>query len=397
MCRPLSLWMAVGSVDAAVRRVTAAGSVGSCRWTAGAPSADEVTVRPIVKPALHRLWRDGTTLQLGLDADSAVVLGGVEAPAAALLALLDGTRDRDTVLRDAARDGLDPVGAVAMLELLNDVGVLDDADGAAAPVGLPPGDRERLAPDLASVSLLHAAPRAAAQLLARRQRRTVVVHGAGRVGAPLVALLAAAGIGRVVALDSAPTRSADLGPGGLAQADEGLPRDAAVVAALRRAGYGAVTQGPMSDIPDLVVLAPVGEPDDSHATTLVRARVPHLLTGVRETTAVVGPLVLPGRSACLRCQDLNRADRDPAWPALAAQLRGRRPSRRGQACDATLAVLAAGHAALQSLAFLDGDPVPACVGGSLELTLPDWRWRRRSWPMQPGCGCGGGEISADTA
>lgn len=352
-------------------------------------------MRPIVKPALRRLWRDGTTLQLGLDADRAVVLGGVEAPAAALLALLDGTRDRDMVLRDAERDGLDPVGAVAVLELLKDAGALDDADGTAAPTALSRGERERLAPDLASVSLLHAAPRAAAQVLAARQRRTVVVHGAGRVGAPLVALLAAAGVGRVVALDDAPARAADIGPGGLAHSDEGLPRDVALVAALRRVGYGAVMEGPLADVPDLAVLAPVGEPDDGDASALVRAGVPHLLVGVRETTAVVGPLVLPGRSACLRCQDLTRSERDPAWPALAAQLRGLRFGRRGEACDATLAVAAAGHAALQSLAFLDGDPSPACVGGSLELTLPDWRWRRRSWPVQPGCGCTGSEVAAE--
>jgi nicotinamidase-related amidase len=42
---------------------------------------------------------------------------------------------------------------------------------------------------------------------------------------------------------------------------------------------------------------------------------------VRDGTGLVGPLVIPGVTSCLRCADLHRSDRDAAWPALAAQLR----------------------------------------------------------------------------
>ena len=62
-------------------------------------------------------------------------------------------------------------------------------------------------------------------------------------------------------------------------------------------------------------------PDAGAAATL--SGVPLLVTGVRETTGVVGPLVLPGHTGCLRCQHLHRCDRDPSWPHLAAQLAGR--------------------------------------------------------------------------
>jgi hypothetical protein len=43
---------------------------------------------------------------------------------------------------------------------------------------------------------------------------------------------------------------------------------------------------------------------------------------------------------------------------------------------------------LQALAFLDGGALPATAGGTLELVLPDWRWRRRSWQLHPDCECG---------
>src|SRR2546423_1749175 len=39
--------------------------------------------------------------------------------------------------------------------------------------------------------------------------------------------------------------------------------------------------------------------------------VPHLAVTVRETVAVVGPLGLPGRTACLACADRHRIYHDP--------------------------------------------------------------------------------------
>ena len=50
------------------------------------------------------------------------------------------------------------------------------------------------------------------------------------------------------------------------------------------------------------------------------AGVPHLPVRVRDGTGLVGPLVIPGVTSCLRCADLHRSDRDAAWPAVAAQL-----------------------------------------------------------------------------
>jgi hypothetical protein len=95
--------------------------------------------------------------------------------------------------------------------------------------------------------------------------------------------------------------------------------------------------------------------------------------------------VIPGLTSCLRCADLHRIDRDPAWPALAVQLSVRR--RRAAPADVALATAIGGVAALQALAFLDGGD-PATIDGTLEMHLPDWRIRRRSWPTHPDCDCG---------
>jgi hypothetical protein len=132
-------------------------------------------------------------------------------------------------------------------------------------------------------------------------------------------------------------------------------------ALLEQSGVGSVEEpGASTRRPALIVLTEddVGET----AALLTRDGLPHLLAGVRERRGVVGPLVLPGSAPCLHCLDLVRTEIDPGWPILAAQ------------------------AALQVLELLEGG-TPGSVGGTLELTLPGWRWRRRSWPRHPGCPC----------
>jgi hypothetical protein len=56
-----------------------------------------------------------------------------------------------------------------------------------------------------------------------------------------------------------------------------------------------------------------------------------------------------------------------------------------------LASAVASQAALQALELLEGG-TPGSVGGTLELTLPGWRWRRRTWPAHPGCDCDAGLV-----
>jgi len=344
-------------------------------------------MRPVIKPALRRLWRDQTTLQIGLDPERAVVLGGVDHGVARLVETLDGTRETSETLASAAALGVDPPTATRLLDLLTGAGVLDDA---AADTGLlyelDAAERDRLRPDLASLSLVHRAADGGVAALARRRAAVVHVHGAGRVGAVLASLLSAAGVGCVAVRDAAPVRPADTAPGGLSVEDVGARRQDAAGWARRRVTREPPHEPPAARRPDLVVLTPAYVPDPRLTDRLMRSGVPHLFAAVRETTGVAGPLVLPSRSSCLRCHDLYRRDRDPAWPRIAAQLSSTGPGTV-VACDTVLAVTVAAHAALQALTFLAGDR-PTTVDGTLEITLPEGRVRRRSWSVHPACGCG---------
>jgi bacteriocin biosynthesis cyclodehydratase domain-containing protein len=172
-------------------------------------------------------------------------------------------------------------------------------------------------------------------------------------------------------------------PSGPFRADLGAPRDEAAARAVRLIAPETKTAD-AGAVPDLAIVAsPYPSPD--LIAGLMRDRVPHLAVRATEAIGVVGPLVRPGRSTCLRCVDLRRADADPAWPKVLAQATCARPLP--EACGIVLAALTAAVTAGQALAFLDAAVAPVAVNGTLELVLPGWQWRRRTWGPHPACPC----------
>lgn len=345
-------------------------------------------MRPQLKPALRRVWRDEHTVQFGLDPDRALVLGDVDRVSARFVASLDGSRDVPATIVVAERLGLARAHARRLLGLLAQAGVLDDAATDTSPMlRWHPDDRERLRPDLASCSLARRPVDGGLGALARRRAALVRVHGAGRVGASVASLLAAAGVGQVVVEDAGKVRMADVCPAGHSATQVGARRQDAARRALRRAApHTRVTTPPERASPDLVILTPVHAPPAHLCEQLVADRVPHLFAGVREYIGTVGPLVIPGRTSCLRCHDLIRRDRDPTWPTVAAQLASEAPDTLAP-CDTVLATAVAAHSTLHALSFLEGDDPPS-INATIDVRGPHGLVRRRPWTAHPGCGCG---------
>jgi bacteriocin biosynthesis cyclodehydratase domain-containing protein len=342
-------------------------------------------MRPALKAGLQPLWRDTDTVQLGIDPRRAVALTGL-GKAAAILTLLDGSRDTDELVRTAHDLGVPPETAHHVLHLLASAGVLDDFP-AHLHQSLPGPVRSRLAPDLACVSLALGDGDGGARTIARRRAAFVRVYGAGRIGASVATILAASGVARVACRDSGAASPADLAPAGLGTDDIGMARAAGAIRAIRRVAPEADTADDPRVLPDLAVLTATIRPDE--IVSLMRDRVPHLVVRAHEAIGIVGPLVFPGRSACLRCLDLSKAASDPAWPKILAQAT-QAWGRPVPACDTVLAAATAALATAQALAVLDNDgrQLPAAANGTLELVLPDWQWRRHSWPPSPACTCG---------
>lgn len=101
--------------------------------------------------------------------------------------------------------------------------------------------------------------------------------------------------------------------------------------------------------------------------------IDHLTVVFTESSAVVGPLVRPGRSACVTCVELARLDDDPAWSAIAPQvwLRPANPSR---------ALIA--HAASEVLSVIS-----AGSGFSTRIDATTLTRAMRPHAIHPQCGC----------
>lgn len=346
---------------------------------------------PAGTPVLHL---GGDALQVGgVDGRDGLRVHPAGPAVRSLLGGLDGRRSERTVRAEAQADGL-PAGTVdQVLTGLRAAGLLHDL----APADLLAGDPGPAAAARAAVELPAAVPDAGSGGRWRvRRQSAVVVDGATRVGTPLAAVLAASGVGRVHMRDRGPATAADAVVGGAGAADEGRPRSLAAADAVRRVS-------PLTDLrplppdrtPDLVVLCRPWSATDPLQVGLQRDGVPHLVATVRGDTGIVGPLVLPGTTSCLRCADTWRREDDPAWPRLAAQLAAAEPPASGATVTCLLTAVTA---AVQVLAHLDGGAVPAACGATLELRPPALTPVLRRWPPHPGCPCGaaaGGSLGPE--
>ena len=277
------------------------------------------------------LRRGDDEVQLGLHPGRALVLRG--AGTLSLLRHLDGTT------------------SPAALEAL----------GVAA--GLAPAEVEQVLHHLHGADLLEPTPPPP------DRRQSVRLVGTGMLGQRLVELLLTAGLDVYLA---------DTGSAARPQPPAWLP-DGGGAGRLLPVNHWSKPDG--TTVGMTVVAVDTVEVDRVLTAHLLRTDQPHLLVRSSASVVTVGPLVLPGRTACLRCTDLVRRDADPGWPVLLRQLIG-----LYQPAGPVLATWAAGVAAAQVLAHLAGS-VPESAGATLELDEADYLMGWRAWPQHAGCGC----------
>lgn len=323
--------------------------------------------RPWARTDVPLLWTADDALLVG-DDERQVLITDIERDLVAWLLALDGDRTLAVALRDADRLGLGRQRPVTLLRAVAHTGLLDDA--AVMPESLREAAlhvRDSLAADLAAARHAYGTGQRAAEAIERRRRAQVAVHGDGPVAEAVALALTQAGVGTL--LREAPQRSSS-----------------------RKARR-------LSTERDLYVLCHARHPDQFDDAGAMSVDVPHLPVCVFGSRAVIGPLVLPGTTGCLRCAELHRADAEPAWPRIAAQLAHRRWGPTP--VDSALVTMAAGLAALQVLAFVESadredrtgrirdastTEVPA-VGHRLLARLPGGWVDRIAAPAHPLCGC----------
>ena len=287
-------------------------------------------MRPILRPGTHVLSRGAGELQVGLDPRTALVLPD-SPPVRDALRLIAVSADVTDHRYGATLDVL------AAHDLLLDERAL-----------VPPPGRDGLAAPTVAALARTAGPRAPDVRRARDRWRTetrTFGHPAGSgVRRDLVALLETAG------LHAHRGRSA----------------------------------------PDCGVLVGVGEPDRELVDAWTRAGTPYLLVRLTEGRAVVGPFVVPGTTACLRCLDAHHTDVDPAWPLLVRQYAAAcshdRDDGAPEPLDPLLAAIAVGWAARDLAAYVDGHR-PSTWSSTLTLHAGVDGLESQAWLRHPGCSC----------
>lgn len=337
-----------------------------------------------IQPGLFRAWRAPGRLQIGIDPAHGVILDGLTSADELLLEALDGGgADLTRVLALAGRLGVGEGRARDLLEMLRRAGVLVPRHTTRSRFGsMSLHSRELLRP-LADTLALAYPGGDGWDVLTDRRTRSVAVCGAGATGLAVAVGMARAGVGQVLLVDDGRVGAGDVRPGGFRPEDVGRRRDVAGEEVLAAAMPQVRTTARADVTPDLVVAVRTGALDASRYDGLLREDVPHLAVLLRERDAVVGPLVRPGSTCCLRCLDLHRRDRDPEWPRVVPQL----ASRAAAAEDPVLSGLAVALAVAQGLTALDRRTDPACLGATLEIALPDGTTVVRDWPAHHECGC----------
>ncbi|MDX6299001.1 MAG: hypothetical protein QOF53_215 [Nocardioidaceae bacterium] len=287
-------------------------------------------MRLVLRPGTHVLRRGPRLLQVGLDPSSAFLL--TDSPA---------VRESLGLLATSAEAGAHPDPSTLDV-LARHEALVDERDLRPSPADVPPGATAALVRDTGAG--------AGAALAAREGWRTQTRWFGHPAGSGLrdsfVDLAARAGL-----REAAPRRTAP---------------------------------------PDCGVLVGVGEPDRDLLDGWTRSGTPYLLVRLTEGRAVVGPFVLPGTTACLRCVDAHHTDLDPAWPLLVRQYASAASQDRADGApepvDPLLATLALAWAARDLASYVDGGR-PSTWSSTLTLHPRLSRLETRAWLRHPACGC----------
>ncbi|HSK33052.1 MAG TPA: TOMM precursor leader peptide-binding protein [Propionicimonas sp.] len=150
----------------------------------------------------------------------------------------------------------------------------------------------------------------------------------------------------------------------------------------------ATTRRP--DDADVVIVLSVGELPRERLDPLLRSRTSHVVVRLVDGAAVIGPFVVPGATACLRCIDAHESVRDPDHVAVTTRYAdaSSRPRADGvpDLVEPALAAVALAWVVRDVVAHLGGRE-PATWSRTLFLGPQPAVRSEQPWLRHPGCGC----------
>ncbi|WP_372729674.1 hypothetical protein [Nocardioides sp.] len=285
--------------------------------------------RPVLRPGLRVVRRDDRHLQIGIDPPHRLIVP--DHPD--VRRLLADVRCGQPPTPDSP-EGTDVLARLHAHGLLVDGDLLATAQARATD------------PASAAATFAQFGPEAGDRLAARRSAR-VLVLGESAVRDPALRLLAAAGV---------PV----------------LPPDAA------------------EDDTTVTLVLSEGEVRRETVDAFVQAARAHLVLVCGAFECAVGPFVVPGVTACLRCVDAHLGHLDPRRATVVEQVAGSRAPGDPVARDPSLVAMAIGWAVRDVVGYLDGD-LPSLWSSTVRIDA-GLALTRRTWQRHPHCGCSWGDA-----
>lgn len=302
--------------------------------------------RPVYRQDFPMVWRETGHLVIW-SSDTRAVLDRMDEVHATWLRNLDGLRTWRQITADL---NITPAAAGRIIRTLQSLGALDDAtDMPNSWRWLTSVERDEQVGDLAAAVHTYPTGRTALDAFENRRETSIHVAGATQLANEIYTLLDLCGF-RVCQPTPAPV----------------IPPHEKLIVVLA----GGVH-------PDII--DDVDSPLHDH---------PHLPATVYGARAVVGPIVLPGQTSCLRCAYLHTVDADAMWPKVTLQLASQLHRLKSLPLDRLLIRAAAVQTALLIRSWVDQ---PTVTGPwhelAFELHLPGGRPRPIARPPHPLCGC----------
>jgi bacteriocin biosynthesis cyclodehydratase domain-containing protein len=141
---------------------------------------------------------------------------------------------------------------------------------------------------------------------------------------------------------------------------------------------------------DAVVVAALGELPRERLDPLLRSNISHVVVRLVDGGAVIGPFVVPGKTACLRCIDAHQSVLDPHHVAITTRYveatTRPRPDGLSDLVDPAVAAIALAWAVRDVVVHLDGGQ-PSTWSQTLLLSPDPTQRREDTWMRHPMCAC----------
>ncbi|MDA3021057.1 MAG: hypothetical protein O2943_00060 [Actinomycetota bacterium] len=302
--------------------------------------------RPRYRRDFPMVWRETEQLVIW-SSNTRAVLDRMDAVHATWLSSLDGLR---TWAEITGQLTITPAAAGRIIRTLQSLGALEDAtDMPNSWRWLGAVERDAQVGDLAAAVHTYPAGRVALDAIENRQDTSIHIVGTGALANELFTVFDVCG--------------------------------------LRVNQLGATPSGPDANRV-LVVFADGVHPDIIDDVDTPLHDHPHLPATVYGARAVIGPIVIPGKTSCLRCAYLHTVDADAMWPKVTLQLASALRRLKALPLDRLLVRAAASQTALLIRAWIDQPANPEPWRElAFELRLPGGRAGPIARPPHPLCGC----------